>query len=188
MSMRAFIGIPLPERVTRDIARLQGLCPVGRAVDDETLHLTLVFLGEQSEADLRDLCEDLDRIDVTPMKMCLSGLDVFGGRWGSALALEVQGDSTLTALQGRVERRVRASGITLERRRFRPHVTFMRLGKDPGPAAQAKLQGFISSQGLAFTPKYFTASSFALYRSNLHPNGASYDVLAEFGLGQDFSE
>lgn len=188
MSIRAFIGIPLPEWLSADIERLQGQCPVGRPVDPETLHITLAYLGDQPEGALRDLCEDLDRISTGPIKLCLSGLDVFGGTWGSALALDVDPAPELTALQGRIERAVRAAGIDLVRRRFRPHVTFVRMPKSASAIADPQVQSFLSTAGIGFGPKYFTSAGFALYRSILRPDGAVYDVIAAFGDVENLSE
>ncbi|AXI53875.1 hypothetical protein C1J05_04605 [Sulfitobacter sp. JL08] len=52
--MRVFVAIDLPDEIRGELERLQEYLPVGRAVPSDNLHLTLSFLGDQSEV----ACED----------------------------------------------------------------------------------------------------------------------------------
>jgi 2'-5' RNA ligase len=67
--MRAFLALPLPDHATALLERLQQEIPVGRLVPPENLHLTLVFLGERSEAALEELHFALEALRASQAAM-----------------------------------------------------------------------------------------------------------------------
>ncbi len=115
--MRCFLALPLPEALIAPLLAVQGAVPVGRAVPEENLHVTLAFLGEVAEADLRELDLELGGAALPGCFLQVAGLESFGGRAPKLLAAALRPDPGLLALHGRVARACRAAGIELERRR-----------------------------------------------------------------------
>jgi len=169
--VRAFIAIPVPEEVADALERLQRRLGFGRPAARDNLHLTLAFLDEQPEEVLEELHEQLSALRAQPFTVELAGLGVFG----TAVHVPAAETPGLTDLQGRTLTACRRAGITLQRRRFRPHVTLARLGKgQTPPPLRAELSEFqIPSMQV---------QSFALYESTLHPKGARHEVLAHYPL------
>lgn len=180
--MRSFVALDLPGEVTDALVRLQAGLRAGRPVPGENLHLTLVFLGDVPEARAVALNESLAAIRAGPIEISLSGLDLFGGRHPSVLFASVRPNAALERLHDKVARAARGAGIVLERRRFRPHVTLARFRPGLDRRAQGRLGEFLATHGAVSLPS-FTAHGFTLYRSQLRPEGAVHEALAEYQLG-----
>ncbi|MDA5093994.1 RNA 2',3'-cyclic phosphodiesterase [Aliiroseovarius sp. KMU-50] len=176
--MRAFIACPLPDHVTSALADLAARVKVGRAVPEENLHLTLAFLEEQPVEVLEALHEELEVISSPLFEVCFRGLEPMGGKTPSVLAIRAEGAE---ALQKQVSGAARLAGISLPHRRFRGHVTIARLPRHPAEADQVALGHALEVFGAVELPPV-TVDQFALFRSELHPDGARHEVLAEYDL------
>ncbi len=176
--MRSFIALPLPDPVTGPLADLGTRLRVGRAVDEENLHLTLAFLEDQPMEVLEDLHGELELIRAPEVTLNFLGLEPMGGKTPSVLALRAEGAE---ALQAQVMRAVRRAGIQLPHRKFRGHVTLARLNRRPGPADQAALGKALLGFGTVDLPPV-SVDTLALYKSDLFPDGPRYEVLAEYGF------
>ena len=174
--MRAFVALDLPEAMLDGLERLQDGLP-GRAVVRPNLHLTLAFLGDVGEAALRDLWEALEgeRLEVPVLRV--EALDVFGGRRPDLVFAAVAGNTALEAAARAVRRAAREAGIAPGRERFRPHVTLVRF-RGLGPKEEAALAARLGPVAL---PEG-RAEALSLYRSELRPEGARYEVLASRGF------
>ncbi len=173
--MRLFVALPVPEQTGARLADLARSLPVGRPVPEENLHLTLAFPGEVPRADLEPLHEALETVRAAPVALDLAGLELFGGKSPALMAILARGAE---ALHARVVRAVGQAGIPLPRRRFRGHVTLTRFPRRMDPGALDKLGRFLQAHGACALPPV-TVDRFALYASQLHPEGARYEVLAE---------
>lgn len=182
--MRAFVGLPLPDAALDALERLQEGLTVGRHVPAANMHLTLAFLDDQPEAALQALHQLLAEIRVPPLTLTFSGLDALGGKLPRVLAAGVQKTPELTRLRDRVRGACRSAGIELPRERFRPHVTLARFPRHLEEGQAEKIARFLS--GAAGFRLQCEADAFALFQSTLAPDGARYDVLAEYSLRQDF--
>jgi 2'-5' RNA ligase len=160
---------------------LQQQLAAGRPVPAENLHLTLAFLGDVEPDALEDLDRALAAITVPPVPMRLSGLTLSGPAAHGRLELEAAADPALRDLQKAVRRAARQAGLTLRSRPFHPHVTLVRFGRDMPQRALDRLSHFIVAHRRFALPP-FEAESFALYRSDLRPEGARYTALAEYPL------
>ncbi len=177
--MRLFVALPLPEAVCAPLARLAEAAPLGRAVAEENLHLTLAFLGEVARGELPALDSALSAVSVPPVCLCFHEVVALGGKQARVVALTASGPE---ALQGRIVAALRAAGFALPRRRFRAHVTLLRLPRRMDGGQELRMARFLASLG---PPEIAPASidRFALHASQLHPDGARYEILAEYPLG-----
>jgi len=178
--MRVFLGIMLSEALWQAVGRLQAELGCGRAVAEEALHLTLVFLGEVARPELEAVHEELAALKIEPFTIELAGLDVLGGAdRAQTLALTVRPAPALEALQAKVAQAVRRAGLELERRRFRPHVTIVRFNKGLGETQAARLGQLLQSRGDVVLPEW-RIGGFSMLRAHLTREGAEYEVLADY--------
>lgn len=162
--MRLFVALIPPAEVVAELraateALRVELGPALRWTRPEQWHLTLAFLAEVDDPTRTELADRLGRAAARAAPLTLSiGA---GGRFGDrVLWARVRGDTErLRRLAGSVRAAARRSGLPVEDRPYRPHLTLARsVGTDLRPAV-ARLAGF---EG---TP--WTASRLHLVRSRL---------------------
>ncbi len=124
--MRLFAALPLGEEGVRDLSAyrrdLEKLGVRGNFTRPENLHITLAFLGELPEWETA--AEALDTVEAEPGLLLLDRLDTFGK--GGILGLCPTEDAPVRALAAKAERALWEAGFSLEKRRFRAHVTLCR--------------------------------------------------------------
>ncbi|WP_417474296.1 RNA 2',3'-cyclic phosphodiesterase [Leisingera sp.] len=178
--MRAFVGLLLPDAALDALERVQEGLTAGRHVPAENMHLTLAFLDDQPEAQLQRLHQDLAEISAPPVRLSFHGLDTFGGKLPRVLAAQVQKTPELARLRDRVRAACRSAGIELPRERFRPHVTLGRFPRHLDAGQVDKVARYLAAaSGFRFE---CDAERLALFQSTLAPQGARYDILAEYSL------
>ncbi len=180
--MRAFVVIDLPEDVTDALSDLTSALPVGKAVPDDNLHLTLVFLGEQAEDLLEQLHHGLESIKIPAFDLQFDGLGTFGGEATKILFARIANNPALTELHRQVRRAAHHAGITLPRERYKPHVTLARFGRGGQWRDAERLEGFIAQHAQVGLPP-FPVTGFSLFQSTLHRDGAIHEQLAGYGFG-----
>ncbi|SHE34765.1 2'-5' RNA ligase [Ruegeria intermedia] len=167
--MRSFLAIPATPNVVRFCHGRQSEFFDGRPVAAENLHVTLVFLGNPPEEQLADLHFELERVRHPAFCIRFNGLGMFG----NTIHLAVAKNPSLQELQTKTLQAARGVGIDVPRRRFRPHITILR-GANP-----ALFTGF---SGFSPDAPDMRVDRFALFSSNLTPQGARYDRLADYPL------
>lgn len=173
--MRLFIALCLPDLARDDLESLQSRLPAGRPVPWDNLHLTLAFLGDQTESTAEAVHDALETLRAPAFSLTLSQGTVYGGRHGQAVAIEAPASPPLRELHDRIHARLRGAGVLPDRRRFRPHVTLSRLKghTDASPLLTALT-------GVTLGP--YLCTDFALFASTLHRDGAVHDELARYPL------
>lgn len=183
--MRLFTAIELPEAERRRLASLRSL---GREADsftpvrEQSLHLTLKFLGEVADDQLPAICDALRQIEPTgPMDLRVAGVTFFPERGPVRVFVAgVVGDvERLNQLFARIELALQPLGFAPERRRFNPHVTLARVRH--GRRVSGGIRKLVGQQPLP-PGEPFRVDSFTLFQSNLNPTGAQYVPLAHFPL------
>ncbi|WP_371169870.1 RNA 2',3'-cyclic phosphodiesterase [Aliiroseovarius sp. 2305UL8-7] len=176
--MRSFIALPLPEEFASDLARFAARLKLSRPQPEENLHITLAFLDEQPNSALEDVHEELEATRFASVSAQFASLEPLGGKTPSVLGLRVDG---VDALQKQVLSAVRKAGITLPHRRFRGHITLARLPSAPTQDDMKSLGHVLATHGsVRFDP--LMLGTMSLYRSELHPDGARYERLADYPL------
>jgi 2'-5' RNA ligase len=181
--VRAFFAIDLDDR-TRGAAaavadRLRE-CPAGDAVRwvrDETLHVTLRFLGDIDCGRIARLagCVREQTAALSPFRLQLGGARLFPSRRRAlAVVLDVGPEEPLAALAAAVERGVEAAGFGAETRPFNPHLTLGRIRKKRFPL----VTGDVTSGG-----ESCPVTEAVLFKSELHSSGAHYTPIERAPLG-----
>lgn len=184
--MRLFLALTLPEAAVDLLSEIQDeAAPDGtgpdradgaRLVPVANLHLTLAFLGDLPDGALEAVDGALRSLRAPEIPLTFSGGAGFGGRRNRAVALGADGGAALRDLHDSIRSRLHGAGLVLERRRFRPHVTLLRV-RTAREAARA----------LAKLPPGplgpFLCDSFGLFSSELHRDGARHEELARYMLG-----
>ncbi|WIY26366.1 RNA 2',3'-cyclic phosphodiesterase [Parasedimentitalea psychrophila] len=179
--MRAFVAIELPEDVTFALSQLSLSLPVGRVMAEENLHLTLVFLGDQSEAQLQELHHELAAIPAPQFELGFDGLGCFGAAAPKILYARIAESQALSDLHQQLRRAAHRVGIVLARQRYNPHVTLARFGRGLSWRETERLEGFIATHSQVDLPG-FSVAGFSLFQSKLHRDGAIHEQMASYGF------
>ena len=189
--MRLFVAVDLPgmlrERLAELLSRLRTEVTGPKWVRSEGIHLTLRFIGEVDEADLPRLTAAVSGVawgDVPAFDVAVRGLGQFPEK-GRPRVLWIglhEAGGALAMLQSRVERAVDGAalpGVRSEERPFRPHLTLARMGDARASIPIKDLVQRHHDEDLGV----FKVVSVTLFQSLLHPSGARYRPIREYGLG-----
>jgi 2'-5' RNA ligase len=187
--VRLFLAINLPASIRRDIRA--ATAPMRDAthdrgavkwLDEDHLHLTLKFLGEQPDDALDALRGSLEQA-VAPhaaFTLDLGGLGAFPNlRAPRVVWMGVSHEPKLELLQHDVERACATLGYPLDARTFRPHITLGRTRDGVAPADARALAAAARAVRFAATAP---AQSVDVMQSELGPHGARHTVLASLPL------
>jgi 2'-5' RNA ligase len=184
--LRLFVAVSVPDevrdRIDEEVAPLKSKWSKARWIALENQHVTLKFLGWTPSDRLEVVTQAIGMVarGHGPSEVSITGLGAFPSErrmrvlW---VGLDDPG-SLLTRVEADLERAFEPLGYPTEERPFTPHLTLARFKiperpKDPLP----ELSG-------SFAP--FVVDRLELFRSRLHPKGASYEMMESFDLtGQD---
>jgi 2'-5' RNA ligase len=178
--VRLFAAADLPAGVRHELAAWGAACahevPALRPVDEQRLHVTLVFLGSRTAEEAEEIGALVTACADGPVEVALGDALWLSPRRPHVLTVAVRDASgRLEALQARVSAALQeGAGHEPEGRRYRPHVTVARVRRGarvrPGDVA---LQRVPSAS--------FALEALTLYRS--HPGPAPrYEALARTAL------
>jgi 2'-5' RNA ligase len=132
--VRLFLAINLESGIRRAIldatAPLRTAAPTLSWVDDSRLHLTLKFLGEQTEDLVPRLNDALDDVSKRHRRFSISVREIGAFpnfRRARVVWMGVEQEPRLELLHHDVEVACEALGFELEGRAFRPHLTLARV-------------------------------------------------------------
>jgi 2'-5' RNA ligase len=148
----------------QDLARETG----GRATRQETIHLTLAFIGEIETARVEDAIAAARSLHAAAHKLLIEQA-VY---WAHNRILWVgpqRSSAPMQRLARELGKALRRTGFALERRPFAAHVTLIRKARAP--------------RALPPLPKVeWPVDEFVLVRSVLSNEGSQYAVLERFAL------
>ena len=188
--IRAFVAVVLDEGVRSAVAAtIERLRPLGSAVawvPPRNLHVTLHFLGDQSEERLAEAALADAAAGSAPLDVTFHGIGAFPGLerprilWVGLAhgALEVR------RLQARVTDALAVRGFGKEERAWHPHLTIGRVHderrwrRETGPPLRGAL-----AQAATTTFGTQRVAEVALMRSELSPAGARYTLRRALSLG-----
>jgi 2'-5' RNA ligase len=177
--MRIFFALwPSPQSARRlaMIAAETAARIGGRPMREETIHLTLAFLGEVPEERAPELLTIGESLRTPAFHLRIDRLDHWRHNrliWAGCSEIPVQ----LEELASRLRSELAGAGFPVDNGKltFTPHVTLMR--KVPGFAAETRLP--------AIEPIKWTCPDFVLVCSHLSSDGPNYELLARFPLRTD---
>jgi len=143
----------------------------GRRTSDDSLHLTLVFLGGVGR-------EDLARLMAPPRNVITPAFLLTLDDWGCWARNRIGWTAptlipeALNDLAANLQCWLRGAGFELENRPFAPHVTLVR---------QAQCRGLADFMG----PVQWRVVEFELMHSHTTPGGAHYETLCTWRLEQE---
>ncbi len=150
----------------------KAVLPDHRRVPRDQIHLTLQFIGQRDDRELRAIVTSMERsaaglgrIDLTPIR--LIGLPERGSR---VAAIETDAPPELVELHRRLAHRLARSTRRNASDRFLPHITLARL-KSPQTIDPVEVE---------LPP--FAIREIALVRSVLKPDGAEHTLAATVPL------
>ncbi len=191
-SIRAFVAIPLPEPLLRELGRVQRKLEIEvpprsvRWVRVAGIHLTLKFLGDTDTTKLPGIKAALGAVarHAPACTFAVGGLGCFPNTNRPRVVwVGVQEASgRLAALQDAIEEAMSHFGYQTEGRGFNPHLTLGRVQRRASRSDAARIGELVAATNVG-TLGRVNAAQFALIKSVLKPTGAEYTTLAEFELG-----
>ena len=188
--MRAFVAMPVPEAVRKEILRaqddLRGLAGSGeiRWVRPEKMHLTLRFLGAIDPAVLDDLLAALRAAcrGFSPFLLEAARTGFFPDARRPRVAWIWLGGQleSLLRLQESLQGATAAFGAPDEGRPFSPHLTLGRIKNLGSRETRALAGGMAELETRSFGS--WRADRVELMQSDLHPEGSRYTCLGEVAL------
>ncbi|TCJ15165.1 RNA 2',3'-cyclic phosphodiesterase [Parasulfuritortus cantonensis] len=152
----------------------------GRLTRPETIHLTLVFIGNLARTRLPELMAGLAGIEAAAVRMELDHAECWRHNHVAFVAPR-RTPASLQELVGKLEAALTAAAIPFDRRPYRAHVTLVRRAdcEKANPA-----QGRVSDtpEWGVFRPLTWSAGQFVLVESVPTPIGVRYDVLGSYVL------
>lgn len=122
--MRLFVAINFSKEVNNvllsAIDELRTQAVSGNYTSPDNLHLTLAFIGETDQ--FSAICEAIDRCDLPPFEMAVSG----AGHFGNLYWVGIENNQKLKALAESLQNTLRDCGINIDDRAFMPHITLAR--------------------------------------------------------------
>jgi len=189
--VRLFLAINLPASVRRDIRAATALMRDAtqdrhavKWLDDDHLHITLKFLGEQPDASPGPLRDALGAALAphSAFTLGLGGLGAFPNlRAPRVVWMGVTPEPKLELLQHDVERACASLGYPLDARPFRPHIT---LGRTRDRVSSADARAIATAARAVRFRTSAPAQSVDVMQSELGASGARHTVLAAITLGR----
>jgi 2'-5' RNA ligase len=169
--LRVFYAL-WPDRIVNialvDAARRMHRVVAGTRTRDDSIHLTLAFVGDVDGVQLTELMAPPADLAVTPFTLALDRWGCWA-RNGIAWVAPSRVPDPLRELSAGMEAWLRGSGFEMEARPFNPHITLVRKAQcatlpDSAPCLQWRVEDFV------------------LVRSTLAPDGSRYEIIGRWPL------
>jgi 2'-5' RNA ligase len=194
--MRLFIALDIDESIRQRIALfaegVSGFAPDARWVKPESLHVTLKFIGEQSETQVDPIKSALATIHASAIEVRFGNYGFFPtAKSARVFWIGMEAGPQLAALAASIDEKMTTLGIPKEDRPFSPHLTLARGAGGSGSPRRRKddapnriFQHLQEKLAALSTPEFgtMTARAFFLFQSQLSPKGSKYTKLARFEL------
>lgn len=180
--IRLFVSLKIPSEIKRN---LLGTCK--NLVDQKTnlkwessekVHLTLKFIGEVEEGILADLKENLRFInEYRRFEFRITKFDFFyRDNEPKILWAGLETDERIYKLVYNLNQTLSRFSVPVEDRKFKPHLTLLRLKRNPGSDFVKRFREFLIPE------INFISNEAALFKSELLRSGAVYTEIQKYNL------
>lgn len=180
--MRCFIAIRCPDELKKDLISLQSEllgCGSMKLVEEENIHMTLRFLGEVNEKEVKGIAGELEFIkEKEKFTIELNSVGVFPNKnFVRVIWVGVgEGKEKLEEIQNQIDDRLKRFGFRREER-FHPHFTLARV-----KSINKERIGRIIQENNGRSFGSFVVPSIDLMESKLSSRGPVYSILKDFPL------
>jgi len=188
--IRAFIAIELPPELKKELTKVETQLkinspPVIKWIEPGSIHITLKFLGETSDAILDDLILAMEEsvVGVSPFKLDVRQLGAFPGvDRPQVIWVGVSGEmEKLKQLQKNLEKNTEQLGFKRESRTFSPHLTLGRVRDGARPDDIQRISKLLNET--VFTALHnISVNQINLMKSVLTPTGAIHTFIGSTKL------
>ena len=188
MRIRTFIAVTASPAIRQAALKLTSLLgPVTsdvKWVAPENLHWTLQFLGEVEQLEIHSVCNAVlaAALEVDPFDLEARGAGAFPApdRPRTLWIGAGTGAQAMVALHDTIQRKLTRLGYRSEQRRFVPHITLGRVGRDSPPRPLVR-----ELAGLAeYEAGSMLVDEVTVFASKLTSDGPIYEVLARAPLAE----
>jgi 2'-5' RNA ligase len=192
--MRLFIALDAADdirtRIERFLEGISAFAPEVRWVRPESLHVTLKFIGDQSDYGLEQIKQALSGVRCEPFQLTFRGHGFFPGPTLPRIFwIGVEGGSGLASLAAAIEEALVVTGVPKENHPFSPHITLARAGsRASGRQREYRPNRSFKrlQEKLAALPSpefgTMTACEFFLFESRLSAEGSRYKKISRIVL------
>jgi 2'-5' RNA ligase len=170
---------PVGKRLAEEGQHLHGILG-GRLTRTETIHLTLVFIGDLARDRIPTLLDRLAALAATDFTLEFDRADCWRHNRIAYLSPS-EPPTPLYELVAKLEAALVELAIPFDRRPYKPHVTVLRKA-DCAKGNPAAGRVLASPEWGVFRPISWSARSFVLVESVPTPDGVRYDRLGSYAL------
>lgn len=180
--IRLFIALKIPDDVKKylfDICHeITESSEFLKWEKPEKIHLTLKFIGEVEEELVSSIEKEIRFVEE--YNAFNFNVTTFGFLYRNDLPrilwIGLQTDERIRILVKQLNERLSIFSIPVERRKFKPHLTMLRLKKDPGTEFVSRFKEY------TFDNLNFSSSEITLIKSELLSTGARYTDIKKYNL------
>jgi 2'-5' RNA ligase len=148
----------------------------GKPTHPDTLHLTLVFIGDVENSLLKDLAATAARIDCPGFELEFDREACWHHNHIAHIGID-QPPTELFELVDQIASHLKVAGISFDVRPYTPHITLVRKADCARFISRA-----VTTENPALEPIRWLARDFVLVRSSLRSEGARYEQLGRWPL------
>lgn len=178
--VRLFVAIDLPHEIREQFSDIQDSLRSCRGrltlVDQESMHITLKFIGEVSGSGLSQITGILQTIEGSPFSMEVGLIGTNSQRAPRVVWAEVSDPGQCRSLAESIDSSLASLGFEPEKRKFRPHITIARVRQFHPSLFEALAEVASSCSGT------IPVREFILKKSELTPDGPIYTDLLKVPL------
>jgi 2'-5' RNA ligase len=180
--IRLFVALIIPSDIKRDLFnicnKLSEKNEHYRWENPEKIHLTLKFIGEVEEDILDSIKENLEFIgDFSSFDFKVTKFGFFyRDNEPKILWAGLETDERIHKLVYDLNQTLSRFSVPVENRKFKPHLTMLRLKRNPGSEFLNKFRGY------TFDEMSFSSNEVSLMKSELFRTGAVYTEIQKYIL------
>lgn len=191
MKIRSFVAINLSNEIQTKlnalVKEIRERSPLSvRWTQIENIHITLKFLGSVEEKQIPEIERVVQNASIGyhPFFIKVGGLGVFPHVERPRIVwVGCEFEEMGLLLQSSLEAGLKALGFDREKRNFHPHLTLGRVNQSLSRSDALQIGAMIREKQNKKIGS-MQVDKFLLFRSDLHPDGARYQILRTFPLNQ----